>query len=193
MNPLVNEIHEHGPAPVDIYYKLASHRVLFISDYIDDKLAVDIIATLMLLDMEDPFEKISLYINSDGGDIRSVFAIYDMLQKIEAPLETICVGSAMNEALLLLVGGSDGLRQATPNSLICASQLIQEKYAYADLKSAKDSLDRIQKDNKDFVAAIAKHVDKTTSEVMSDFERKKFMTAKQAKSYGLIDSIIGEK
>lgn len=193
MNTLINEMSEHGPMAVDIYQKLSSSRILFIYDSIDDQLATDIVASLILLEAEDPFEKISLYINSDGGDIRNVFMIHDMMQIVQSPIETICVGSALNEAVLLLVSGTKGMRKAYPNALICASQLSQEKYYYSDLSNAKGVLERIQKDNKDYMSLIAKKTDKKVLEVMSDFERKKFMSAKQAKTYGIIDSIVGVK
>lgn len=182
-----------GPLPVDIYSKLANDRILFIYDHIDDKLATDIVATLLLKNGEDDKEKITLIINSEGGDIRNIFMIYDMMQLISSPIETICVGSAINEAALLLASGTPGMRRATKNSAICVSQLVQEKYQYADLTDAKGVLDRIQKDNKSYMTIFAKKTNKKISQVLSDFERKKFMTAKQAKSYGIIDSIIGAK
>jgi ATP-dependent Clp protease, protease subunit len=193
MNTLINEETEFGEVAVDIYSKLASNRILFISDDVDDKLATDIVATLFLLDGESPNEEISLIINSEGGDIRSVFMIYDILQIIQSPIKTICVGSAMDEVVLLLASGTPGMRYATQNAVICPSQLIQEEYHYGNLTNAKEVLGRIQADNKDYMTCLAKKTNKKYSEVMSDFERRKFMTSKQAKNYGIIDGVIGLK
>lgn len=191
LNTLVNETTEHGDIPVDIYTKLSNNRILFITDEIDDKLAVDITGTLLLKDSEDSNKKISLFINSEGGDIRCVFMIYDIMQLLQCPVETICVGSAMNEVVLLLAAGTPGMRHATQNSVICPSQLVQDKYYYSDLTDAQALLSRIQKDNKNLMSAIANKTGKKLSQVLSDFERKKFMNAKQAKSYGIIDNVIG--
>lgn len=193
MNTLINEETELGDIPVDIYDKLAASRVLFISDDVNDKLATDIVATLLVLDAENTNEEISLIINSEGGDIRSVFMIYDMMQIIRSPIKTICVGSALDEAVLILASGTSGMRYATPNAVICPGQLIQEEYHYGDLSNARDVLGRIQADNKSYMTALAKKTNKKYTEVMADFERKKFMTPKQAKSYGIIDGIIGAK
>lgn len=193
MNILVNETTEHGSSPVDIYTRLADHRILFIYDTVDDKLASDIAATLLLKDGEDPASKITLFINSEGGDIRNIFMLYDLMQVVRCPIETICVGSAMNESILLLAAGTKGMRFATQNAAICASQLIQEKYYLGDLVDAASVLDRLKKDNRNLMSALAKLTDKKLTEVMADFDKKRFFTAKQAKTYGLIDAVIGGK
>lgn len=191
MNTLVSETTEHGDIPIDIYTKLANNRILFISDEVNDKVAADITATLLLKDGEDPDKKISIFINSEGGDIRCVFMIYDMMQLLQCPIETICVGSAMNEVVLLLAAGTPGMRYASQNAVICPSQLVQEKYYYANLIDAKSLLERIQKDNKNLMTALAKKTNKKMTEVMMDFERKKFLSPKQAKNYGIVDNVIG--
>lgn len=178
---------------MDIYTKLANDRILFVYDYVDDKLATDITATLLLKDCEDPEAKISLFINSEGGDIRSVFMIYDMLQLLNCEVETVCVGAAMHEVVLLLVAGTPGKRYATKNAVICPSQLVQEKYYRANLADAKSVLERIQKDNNNYMSALAKKIDKKVADVKVKFENKNFMSAKQAKTYGIIDEIIGVK
>jgi ATP-dependent Clp protease, protease subunit len=193
LNILVNENTEHGVVPVDIYTRLADHRILFIYDTVDDKLAADIVATLLLKDGEDPGSKITLFINSEGGDIRNIFMIYDLMQVIRCPIETVCVGSAMNESVLLLAAGTKGMRHATANAAICCSQLIQEKYSLGDLANAASVLERLKQDNKNLMSAFAKLSSKKLSEVMADFERKRFFTAKAAQKYGLIDSVIGGK
>ena len=118
MNTIIYEETEHGEIPADVYQKLSDNRILFVTGEISGMLASDITATLLLKDQEDPTKKITLFINSPGGDIRNVFMIYDMIKMISAPVETVCVGEAFNEAVVLLVAGQRGLRFATSRSLI---------------------------------------------------------------------------
>lgn len=193
MNTLITETTERGEVPIDIYAKLADNRILFVSDYVDDKLASDITATLLLKDAEDPDAEISLFINSEGGDIRSVFMIYDMLQLLQCDIKTVCTGSAMNETALLLVAGSPGKRFATQNAAIALSQLVQEKYYRANLADAKSIVGRIDRDNKNFMKAIAKKTGQKVADVISKFDRQVFLSPKEAKAYGIIDEIIGVK
>jgi ATP-dependent Clp protease, protease subunit len=192
LNTIVLEKTEMGDIPIDIYSKLANDRILFIYDYVDDQLATDITATMFLKDQEDQEKKISLFINSEGGDIRSVFMIYDMIKLLSCDVETVCVGSAMNEVVLLLAAGTPGLRYATKNAAICPSELVQEQYHQTNLDDAKEVLKRLQRDNKNMMTELAACVGKKMPEVSMDFERKVFMSAKQAKSYGIIDAIMGE-
>lgn len=190
MNIVVTEETDNGEVLVDIYSKLASDRILFIHDRIDDKLATDIMATLMLKDSEDSNSKISIFINSEGGDLRSIFMIYDAMKIVQSPIETFCVGEAFDEVVLLLAAGTPGMRHATENSIICASQLLSNGTLYSDISDAFILMDRIKRDNKNFITALAKCVKKPTKTVMADLERKKFFSAKQAVQYGLIDSIV---
>jgi ATP-dependent Clp protease, protease subunit len=194
LNTLITEMTEHGEMPIDIFTKLAKDRILFISDYIDDRTAADITATLLLKNYEENSdEKLSLFINSEGGNIHSVFAIYDMMQLMTCPLETICVGSAMNEIVLLLAAGDKGSRFATPNAVICCSQLMQEKYYRADLLDAQSITKRVHNDNKQFLTALAKKIGKKVPELSVKLKQKVFMNAKQAKSFGIVDHIMGAK
>lgn len=190
MNTIILEETEDGDMPIDIYQKLANDRILFLFNTIDDKLASDITATLLLKDYENNKEKIILFINSDGGDIRNVFMIYDMMQIIEAPIETVCIGSAQNEAAILLAAGAPGMRLATKHAVIGVSQLVHEWMSYSDLTDAKQILDLSTKDNKRMMEILAKACKKTTKEVMADFERKVFLSSAQAAKYGLIDKVI---
>lgn len=190
LNTFILETTEHGDIPVDIYQKLANDRILFISDYVSDKIATDIIATLLLKDSEDSEEKISLFINSSGGDIRSVFMIYDVMQMIQAPVETVCIGSAMNESVILLSAGEPGMRLATKNSIFSVSQLEHDWMTRANLTDAKKIVTRYARDNKNMMEIIAQTTGKPLKQVLDDFERRVFMNAPQAAKYGLIDKII---
>lgn len=191
MNTILFETTEHGEIPVDIYQKLANDRILFICNSIDDKLATDIVATLLLKDAEDSEKKITLFINSDGGDIRNVLMIYDMMCIIEAPVETVCIGSAMDEAAIILAAGSPGMRHATKNSVIAVSQLVADGSAFSDLTDAKKTLERVTGDNKKMMDILAKSTNKPIKKVMEDFERRVFMSGAEAAKYGLIDSVVG--
>lgn len=190
MNTLVLESTEQGDMAVDVYQKLAGNRILFISSEIDDKLAADISATLLLKDTENSQVKITLFINSSGGNIRNVLMIYDMMQMIEAPIETICIGAAMDEAAMLLAAGEPGMRFATKNAQISVSQLINDSWAPSNLTDAKKYLDLSVSDNKRMMDILSKCSGKTTKEVMTDFDRRVFMSASQALHYGLIDKVI---
>ncbi len=190
MNTIIAEATEQGEVAIDIYQKLANGRILFISDFIDDKVATDITATLLLKNIEDDKHKISLIINSNGGDIRSVFMIYDMINIIAAPVETVCVGSAIGEAVILLAAGAPGMRMATKNSIIAVNQLTYDWTNYSDLADAKEVLNQSVADNKKMMEILAKRAKKSLKQVMSDFDRRVFMNANQAAQYGIIDKIV---
>lgn len=190
MNTLVLETTEHGDYPIDIYQKLANDRILFICDKIDAHLATDISATLMLKDAERSGEKITLFINSPGGDIRDVFMIYDVMNMIESPIETVCIGQATDEAVVLLMAGTPGMRLATKNCRVSVSQLVSDFITRANLTDAKKILDLETQDNKRMMEAIAKCTGKPFKKVSQDFDRRVFMTAPQALKYGFIDKII---
>jgi ATP-dependent Clp protease protease subunit len=190
LNIIVTEPTEAGDIAIDIYSKLAEDRILFIYDFIDDNLATDIVASLLLKNAESTKEKVTLLINCDGGDIRNVFMIYDIINIIKCPVETICVGSASDEAVLLLAAGKKGMRYATPTSAICPSQLMADRAYHSNLTDAKGIMDRFKRDNRNYMNALAKATGNPLATVMSDFERKKFFGAKEALSYGIIDGVV---
>jgi len=190
LNTLVLEQTEHGEVPMDVYQKLANDRILFIHDYIEDDVATDLIATLLLKDHEDPEKKITLFINSSGGDIRNAFMIYDVMTMINAPIETVCMGAAMDESALILAGGSKGMRMATKNSIISVSQLINPWHMHTNLTDAKNLMEQFNIDNNRLLDILAKASGKSVKQVREDFDRRTFFTAPKALKYGLIDKII---
>lgn len=190
MNIIVTEESEHGDIPIDIYSKLAKDRILFLHDEINDELVTDVIATLMIKDVESPDDKITIFINSETADLRSVFMLYDTIKILQSPIETICVGVAGSEAVLLLAAGTPGMRYATANSVINASQHIAGGQGIFDLADAYLHMDRIKRNNKQFMTAFAKCVKKPYKTVMKDFEKPQFFSARQAIKYGIIDGII---
>lgn len=190
MNTIVTETTEHGEMPIDIYQKLSNDRILFLCDIIDDKLATDVVATLLLKDSEDSEKKITLFINSEGGDIRNVLMIYDMMCLIQAPIETVCIGSAMDESALILAAGTPGMRLVTKNSLVSINQLTHDWTNYSDLTDAKKVLDQCMGDNKKMMDIIAKSSGKTLKQVVEDFNRRVFMNCNQTVKYGLADKVV---
>lgn len=190
MNTIITETTEHGEVPIDIYQKLSNDRILFITDFIDDKVATDITATMLLKDGEDSNNKITLFINSEGGDIRCVFMIYDVMQIVQSPVEVVCFGSAMNEAAIILAGGSPGMRFVTKNSIIAAGQLISQWTKRSNLLDAEKTLIQVTRDNKKMMSVFAKHCKKPLKQIISDFDRIVFMDSIKAKKYGFVDGII---
>lgn len=190
VNTFVTETTELGDIPIDIYQKLSNDRILFISNQIDDKLATDIVATLLLKDSEDSEKKITLFINSDGGDIRNALMIYDIISMIQSPVETVCIGSAMDEAAIILAAGTPGMRFATKHATIAVSQLVHSWMTFSDLTDAKKNLDQAVNDNKRMMDVLSKCSGKSIKQIMIDFERRVFMTATQAVRYGFIDKVV---
>jgi ATP-dependent Clp protease protease subunit len=190
LNTLVLEQTEHGEVPMDVYQKLANDRILFITDYIDDDMSTDIIATLLLKDHEDSEKKITLFINSPGGDIRNAFMIYDVMMLVQAPIETVCIGRAMDEAALLLAGGTKGMRLATKNAIISVSQLSSDWRMHTNLVDAKNLMDQFKIDNDRLLEILSKSTGKSAKQLKIDFDRRTYFTSAKAMKYGLIDKIV---
>lgn len=189
--PTVIEKTHMGERAYDIYSRLLKDRIVFLGTPIDDTVANIIIAQLLFLESEDPKKDIHLYINSPGGSVYSGLAIYDTMQYIKPNVVTTCVGIAMSMGALILAGGAKGKRHSLPNSRIMIHQLsggfqgpaadieIQAKEAL----SLRSRLDEI----------LAKHTGQSLKRVSADTDRDYFMTAKEAKAYGIIDKIIEER
>ncbi len=190
MNTIVLEHTDDGDFPIDVYQKLSHDRTLFISEPLNDNLATDIVATLLLKDVEDPTEQITLFINSQGGDIRNALMICDMMNMLKAPIKTVCVGAAMDEALIILASGTNGLRYATKNSVISTSQLVNDWITRSNLTEAEKYMKLATADNKRMMEIIAKTTGKTLKRVNEDFHRRVFLTPAQAVKYKLIDKIV---
>jgi ATP-dependent Clp protease protease subunit len=190
LNTIVTEINEQGEEiALDVFQKLSNDRILFIVGDINDDIASDVIATLLLRDSENSEQKITIFINSQGGDIRSTFAIYDAMCLVESPIETFCIGTAMQNAVILLTAGTPGMRLATKHSVICIEQLVNDYMRHSDLTEAKTSLALSLDDNKRMMNIFAKSTNKPIKQIMSDFDRKVFMSTQQALKYGFIDKI----
>jgi len=188
--PMVIEKSGQGERAYDIYSRLLKDRIVFLGEPINDHTANIIIAQLLFLEAEDKTKDIKFYINSPGGSVVSGLAVYDTMQYISCDVSTICVGMAASMASVLLAAGAPGKRLALPNSEIMIHQVMGGYEGQAsDIKIHAEHILKIKdKMNK----ILAKHSGKKLAEVEKDSDRDYFMTAEEAKKYGLIDKIISK-
>ena len=186
--PMVVEQTSRGERAYDIYSRLLKERVVFVVGPIDDYMANVIVAQLLFLESENPDKDINLYINSPGGVVTAGLAIYDTMQYIRCDVSTMCVGQACSAASLLLMAGAKGKRLALPNSRIMIHQPSGGAQGQAtDIEiQAREILYLRNRLNNIYV----KHTGQTLEQIERDMERDRFMSAEDAKSYGLIDSVL---
>jgi ATP-dependent Clp protease protease subunit len=191
--PIVIEQTNRGERSYDIYSRLLKDRIIVLSDTINDTTASIIIAQMLFLEASDPDQDIHFYINSPGGSVTSGFAIYDTMQHIRPDVSTICIGMAASAASLLLVAGAKGKRFALPNSEILIHQPWTEggmKRQATDIKIHADWMLRTKlRLNKIYSELTGQSLEK----IDTDMERDYYMTAEEAKEYGLIDAIMVKK
>ena len=186
--PYVIEQSSRGERSYDIYSRLLKDRIIFLGDEVNQYTANSIVAQMLFLAAEDPEKDIQFYINSPGGSVTAGMAIYDTMQHISCDVSTICVGMAASMGAFLLSGGTKGKRFALPNAEIMIHQPLGGTQGQAsDMKIAcehilrtKDKLNRI----------LAENSGKPIEEVEKDTDRDNWLTAEQAKEYGLIDDVI---
>ena len=185
---MVVEQTSRGERSFDIYSRLLNERIIFLGTPIDDQISNLLVAQLLHLESEDPEKDVSIYINSPGGSVYAGLAIYDTMQFIKPEVQTICVGVAMSMGALLLAGGAEGKRMALPNAKILIHQVSGGFSGQAsDIEiHAKEALDTRRRLDE----IIAKHTGKDVEEVNRDTERDNFLTAEQAKDYGIVDRVI---
>lgn len=186
--PMVIEKTSSGERAYDIYSRLLKDRIIFIGSPIDDDLANTVIAQLLFLDSQNAKEDIKMYINSPGGSVSSALAIYDTMQYVSSDIQTICVGMAASAAALLLASGKKGKRMALPNSEVMIHQVLGGTSGQAtDIDiHAKHILNIKKKLNE----ILAKHTGQKITKVEQDADRDYFMSAEEAKKYGIVDKII---
>ena len=186
--PIVVEQTGRGERSYDIYSRLLKDRIFFLGGAIDDHLSNLVIAQLLFLEAEDPDKDIHLYINSPGGVVTSGMAIYDTMQYIKAPVSTICVGQAASMAALLLAGGEKGKRFSLSHSRIMIHQPLGGFQGQAtDIHIHAQEILRMKKKLNEL---LAQHSGQPLDKVEADTERDYFMSGEEAKSYGIIDSIV---
>ena len=186
--PTVIESSESGERAFDIYSRLLAERIIFLGTPIDDQVANLVVAQMIHLESEDPDKDINIYINSPGGSVYAGMAIYDTMQFIKPDVATICVGIAMSMGALLLAGGAKGKRMALPNSKILIHQVSAGFQGQAtDIEiHAREIIDmRRRLDH-----IIAQHTGQPLEKVSRDTERDYFMSAAEAKDYGILDQVI---
>jgi ATP-dependent Clp protease protease subunit len=188
---MVVEQTSRGERAFDIYSRLLNERIIFLGSQVDDQIANLIVAQLIHLESEDPDKDISIYINSPGGSVYAGMAIYDTMQFIKPDVQTICVGIAMSMGALLLAGGAPGKRMSLPNSKILIHQVSAGFQGQAtDIEIHAREIIEMRKRLDD---VYAKHTGQPIEKVSRDTERDYFMSAEEAKEYGIIDAVIAHR
>lgn len=186
--PTVIEKSQFGERAYDIYSRLLKERIVFLGGPIDDDVANIIIAQLLFLQSESDKEDVKFYINSPGGSVTATLAIYDTMRHIKPDVSTVCIGQAASGAAILLAGGKNGKRYALENSRVMIHQPLGGIEGQAtDIKIHAEEILKI-KDRLNEI--LAQNTKKSKKEVEEDTERDRFMTAQEAKKYGIIDKII---
>ena len=189
--PMVIEQDSRGEQAFDIYSRLLKERIIFLGTPIDDQIANLVVAELLHLESEDPDKDISIYVNSPGGGVYAGLTIYDTMQFVKPDVQTICVGTALSMGALLLAGGAKEKRMALPNAKILLHQVSGGFEGQAsdieiqarEVISVKRRLEEI----------IALHSGQPLDKVSKDMERDYFLSAEEAKEYGIIDRVIAHR
>ena len=189
--PMVVENTNRGERSYDIYSRLLKDRIIFLGEEVTDVSASLVVAQLLYLAAEDAEKDISLYINSPGGAVTAGFAIYDTMQFINPDVSTICIGMAASMGSFLLAGGAKGKRFALPNAEIMIHQPLGG--ARGQATDVKIQVDQILKSKEKLNRMLSENTGQPYETIVQDTERDNYMTAEQAKAYGLIDAIITKK
>lgn len=189
--PMVVEQTSRGERAYDIFSRLLKERIVFIGTAIDDYIASLAIAQMLHLEAEDPEKDISVYINSPGGSVTAGLAIYDTMQLIRPQVSTICVGMAASMGAILLLAGEKGKRQALPNSRI----MIHQPWGGVQGTASDISIQAVEilKTKKRLNEIIAQHTGKDVADIEKDTDRDNYMSAEQAREYGLIDKVLSKR
>jgi ATP-dependent Clp protease, protease subunit len=179
----------YGVKEMNPYNKLFEERIIFLGVQIDDASANDVIAQLIALESLDPDRDITMYINSPGGSVTSMMAIYDTMQFVQPELQTVCIGQAASGAAVLLAAGTAGKRLALPNARILLHQPATEG-GYGQSSDLEIQAQEILRMRSAMEHIVAVHTGRTEDQVRQDIERDKFFTAEEAKEYGLVDEVL---
>jgi ATP-dependent Clp protease, protease subunit len=189
--PIVIEQTNRGERSFDIYSRLLKDRIVFLGTPIDDQVANLVMAQLIHLESEDPEKDINIYVNSPGGDITSLFAVYDTMHYIKPDVSTVCMGQAASAAAVLLAAGTKGKRYALPHARVlihqphgqAGGQAVDIEIQAKEILRYRALLDEI----------LAEHTGQPLDKVKKDTDRDFIMTAEQAKDYGIVDEIISSR
>ena len=189
--PMVVEQTNRGERSYDIYSRLLEDRIIFLADQVNDATASLVVAQMLYLEAKDPDKDIQFYIDSPGGSITAGMAIYDTMQYIKCDVSTICIGMAASMGAFLLSAGTKGKRMALPNSEVMIHQpLISGGGLSGQTTDIKIYTDHLVNTKKKMNTILAERTGQTYEKICADTERDNFMTAEEAKEYGLIDEVI---
>ena len=189
--PYVIEQNSRGERSYDIYSRLLKDRIIFLGEEVNEVTASSIVAQMLFLESEDPGKDINFYINSPGGIVTCGFAIYDTMQYIKCDVSTICIGMAASMGAFLLAGGTKGKRMALPNAEIMIHQ--PSGGAQGQVTDIEIHAQRIADVKRRLNEILAKNTGRPVEEVARDCERDHFLTAEQAKEYGIVDKVIYQR
>ena len=186
--PMVVEKSQFGERAFDIYSRLLKERIIFLGEAIDDHVANLVIAQLLFLEAEDPKKDIKLYINSPGGGVTSALAIYDTMQYVKPEVATVCIGQAASAAAVLLASGAPGKRMSLANARVLLHQVMGGAEGQArDVEIQTKEMLRIKNQVNDI---LSRHTGQPFKKIEADTDRDFYMTAQEAKNYGLIDKVM---
>lgn len=189
--PMVVEQSSRGERSFDIFSRLLRERIVFLNGVVDDDSASLICAQMLFLESENPKKEIHFYINSPGGMVTSGFAIYDTMQFIQAPVATLCLGTARSMGSFLLMAGEPGLRVALPNASVLVHQPLGGFQGQAsDIERHAEDIIKVKRRMN---GLYAKHCGRTIEEVERTLDRDFFMTAEEARDWGIIDHVRGSR
>lgn len=191
LNPYILEERELNVTQMDVFSRLMMDRVIFLGTPIDDYVANTITAQLLYLDSVEPGRDISIYLNSPGGSVTAGLSMYDTMQMVSSDVCTICTGMAASMAAVLLVAGSEGKRQALPHSRVMIHQPLGGVQGQAS--DMEIEVREIQKFKKELYTIISEHSHTPFDKVWQDSDRNYWMTAQEAKEYGMIDEVLVRK
>ena len=186
--PMVVEQTSRGERSYDIYSRLLKERVIFLSGEVEDRMANLIVAQLLFLESEDPKKDINIYINSPGGSVTAGMAIYDTMQSIKPEVRTLCMGQACSMGAVLLAGGAAGKRAALPNARVMIHQPLGGFRGQAsDIQIHAQEILKIKQTLNE---RLAFHTGQSIERIEKDTDRDNFMSAEEAKAYGLVDDVL---
>ena len=186
--PMVVEQTSRGERSYDIYSRLLKERVIFLSGEVEDRMANLIVAQLLFLESEDPKKDINIYINSPGGSVTAGMAIYDTMQFIKPDVRTLCIGQACSMGAFLLAGGATGKRAALPNARVMIHQPLGGFRGQAsDIQIHAQEILKIKQTLNE---RLAFHTGQSIERIEKDTDRDNFMSAEEAKAYGLVDDVL---
>lgn len=186
--PMVVEQTSRGERSYDIYSRLLKERVIFLSGEVEDRMANLIVAQLLFLESEDPTKDINIYINSPGGSVTAGMAIYDTMQFIKPDIRTLCIGQACSMGAFLLAGGTAGKRAVLPNARVMIHQPLGGFRGQAsDIQIHAQEILKIKHTLND---RLAFHTGQSIERIEKDTDRDNFMSAEEAKAYGLVDEVL---